>query len=130
MNASMTEEERLAIVEWLGGRDTGLSSKAVALTALGRMPQSPSYPHDGDDLGRIVRLLDKVPAASNALPVLAKDGGEIWGALVARWDDLVQVYRDGGPIYELIGSIIRPIENASGRVVRLSGGASIHFGGR
>lgn len=124
----MTEDDLLAVVEWLGGNDTGMSSKAVALTALGRMPKPPSYPRDGQDLGRIVRLLDKVPSVSEALPVLAKDGGPVWAALVARWDELVRAYRDGRPIYELMRSIIHPIEDAGGRVVRLSNGASVHFG--
>lgn len=42
----MTPDER-AILKWLGGsRGVGLSSKAIALTALGEMPERPDYPHD------------------------------------------------------------------------------------
>lgn len=136
----MTDEQKKILV-WLGNGDTGSSSKALALTALGAMPKNPSYPSDGQDLGRCRRLIEFAPEAAKGLPILARDGGEVWKRLVEKWDVLVAAgKRDEAryarnekkqyECYDMMKSIIHPIENASGSVVRLAGGASIHFGRR
>lgn len=115
------------IVKWLGGRDTGESSKAIALSALGEMPKNPSYPHDDSDFGRCHRLLEAAPDAHKGLEVLAQDGGDVWAALVPRWLEITNAFLSDGGCYELLKSIIHPIEDASGRVIRIGKGASIHF---
>lgn len=81
------------ILKWLGGRDVGQSSKAIALTAMGEMPRDPGYPHDTNDLSRCLRLLAMAPEAQRGLDVLAKEGGPVWVALGARWKELEAAYR-------------------------------------
>jgi len=125
-----------AIVKWLGGNDTGSSSKTIALTALGEMPQGAShkYPSDGADFGRCYRLIQAAPEAKAGLDRLATDGGPYWAALAARWDEIEAAYlRDiakpkGDETYALMKSILRPIEARDSRIVRLGEGVSIRFG--
>jgi len=121
-----------AILKWLGGRDVGESSKAIALTALGRMPDHPSYPSDGCDFGRCHRLLDACPEARVGLNYLGQHGGPEWAALVARWSEIEACYlsdmrqplgdrRDD--CYALMKAILNPIEDADPNVLRLGPGA-------
>lgn len=122
----------MKILEWLG-RDSGvgLSSKAIALTALGEMPKRPNYPHDGDDVGRCVMLLALCPDAKVGLEILGREGGPVWRALVPRWKEIEAAYLyDMGlhekgerdyqkyKCYKLMQSIIRPIEDAQDTVIR------------
>lgn len=81
------------ILRWFSEGETGMSSKAVALTALGEMPKSPAYPHDGSDFMRCLKLLELCPAANAGLQKLATDGGPVWAALIARWDEIAQACR-------------------------------------
>lgn len=125
------------ILQWLAGHDVGLSSKAIALTALGEMPPRPNYPHDGADFGRCHRLLEQCPDAWAGLERLGKEGGEVWQALVPRWDDIkaayladLALYESGARYrdapekyrcYDLMQSIIRPIEDKWRAVYRGEG---------
>lgn len=124
-----------AILEWLGGNDTGSSSKTIALTALGAMPAGAAhkYPSDTNDFGRCYRLIEKAAEARDGLEALGVQGGPYWKALVENWPALEAAYlRDlmskGDETYELMRSILRPIEAKDSGVVRLSEGVSIRFG--
>lgn len=124
-----------AIVEWLGAHDTGASSKVIALTALGRMPDDAKHkhPHDGDDFGRCYRLLKKAPAARAALDKLAQDGGPYWKALVANWPALEAAYDQASEkgydqLYAQMRAILYPIEKQDRTVVRLGPGVTMRFG--
>lgn len=131
----------MKILEWLAeDRGVGMSSKAIALTALGAMPTRPSYPHDGDDFGRCYRLLALCPDAKAGLNKLGKDGGPYWRALVARWSDIEAAYlrdedrREKGnrnykeyECYKLMQAIVRPIEDSDPSIVR-GNGYSVRFG--
>lgn len=111
----MTDDER-KILRWLGGdRGVGMSSKAIALAALGEMPKRPNYPHDPDDFSRCKSLLENVPCSRRGLEVLATDGGPVWKALAARWDEIDAKFEEseregwkggGGDCYLLMRSII------------------------
>lgn len=111
----MTDDER-KILRWLGGdRGVGLSSKAIALAALGEMPKQPNYPHDPDDFSRCKSLLENVPCARRGLEKLATDGGPVWKALAARWDEIDAQFEESeragwhnevGDCYRLMRSII------------------------
>lgn len=131
----------MKILEWLA-RDcgVGLSSKAIALTALGEMPKRPNYPHDGDDFGRCVKLLALCPDAKDGLERLGKEGGPVWQALVPRWEEIEKLWhhdinlRERGErdykkykCYTFMQSIIRPIEDAQHSVIR-GKDFSIHVG--
>lgn len=123
-----------AILKWLGGRGVGESSKAIALTALGQMPDHPGYPSDGDDFGRCHRLLEQCPAARVGLTYLGQHGGPAWAALVARWPEITAHYLSdmrqpvGGKrhdCYALMKAILDPIEDADPNIIRF-GGATLH----
>lgn len=127
----------MRILQWLAGHDKGLSSEAIALTALGEMPPRPNYPHDGDDFGRCYRLLAACPDAKAGWEKLGRDGGAIWQALFARWTEIEaaylhdkQIWESDGPrkakiknllCFDLMQSIIRPIEDAEQNVIRGNG---------
>lgn len=111
----MTNEQERKILRWLGGDiGVGLSSKAIALTALGEMPARPNYPHDPDDFSRCRQLLANIPYAKRGLEKLATDGGPVWRRLVARWDEIEAQFveserggwKDNGKCYHLMCSII------------------------
>lgn len=122
------EKMSKAILQWLGGNDTGASSEAVALTALGEMPKNPSYPSDASDFGRCHRLIKTAPEARKAIDYLGEHGGKIWKALAARWDEIDAAYTADSGCYELMKSIIHPIEDASGNVFRMGNGIAMIIG--
>ena len=120
-----------AVLKWLGGRDTGLSSKAIALTFLGHPPDraSTSYPHDSNDFGRCYRLIKLAPEARSAVDALGANHGPYWKALAAERDRLTALYETNEHgVYEAIQAIVHPVEDADTKVVRLGGGAVMRFG--
>lgn len=123
-----------AILKWMSGTDTGQSSKAIALAALGGDPADGSrrYPLDGADFGRCHRLLQGAPEASIGLQALAKAGGPYWKALSAAWPQLEQAYeadlKDRGErCYALMRTLLEPIENADPNIVRLGSGMTMRW---
>lgn len=123
-----------AILKWLGGPGTGSSSKALALTAMGQMPTDAkhSYPRDGADFGRCLRLIEAAPEAKTGLDKLATDGGPYWKALSEGWDDIEAAYRadmaaepKGRACYDLMRSILQPIEAGDRGIIRLGPGVTM-----
>lgn len=128
------------VLKWISEDGNGLSAKAIACAALGQVPKRPNYPHDGDDFGRCYRLLKNVPGASEGLARLGRDGGPMWVALVARWQEIEEAYLHDKALYEsgkrhsdglykcydLMKSILRPIEDAERSVIRTKHG-TIHL---
>lgn len=80
-----------AVIEWLGSGDTGMSSKALAFEFLGNRnyPDMASTPLDPADLGRCLRLIDKVPAVRGSVDTLAARY-ESWGKMAPVWDVLAE----------------------------------------
>lgn len=112
-------------IRWLANGETGTSSKAMAFwLAFGeRMDDTYNYPHDPADFDRCLRLLTQVPEMRAQLPRMAEVGPE-WAALVGRWDEIEACHLDEVGLgwskarraprtYELMSSIIRPIEKRS-----------------
>ena len=89
----------MKILRWLSEGETGLSSRAIALTALGEMPKTPGYPCDGDDFMRCLKLLDLCPDAQKGLDELAIKGGPVWAALVKRWNEITAACRHDDEIF-------------------------------
>jgi len=84
--------------DWLNGPDTGLSSRALLATIdgsrfSGREADRHAHPHDPDDLGRCIRMLDALPELRTALPSASAMSSE-WAALVAAWDEIEGLYRE------------------------------------
>lgn len=85
----LSEQSKRNISTWFGGRDKGLSSEAMAVTALtGVAPENANYPHDPSDFGRCARLIKRVPEVKIvAFPILSKHGN-VWPKLIEAWDEI------------------------------------------
>src|SRR5579875_546641 len=90
----MTEIERAA--EWLLSDDTGLSSMAIVARMLGARHGHFPYPHDPSDLGRCLRLLERIPEWRARLGEMTAASPE-WAALIGAWDELERLYRREEP---------------------------------
>ena len=118
----MTNEEYRAVAEWaMKGGSLGLSSRSIAMHMMG-MTSPGDYPHDGDDFGRCEGLLDMVPSFRARLNEMASVNA-YWAALVLRWEEI----RRSPDKYALIQSIVRPVEDKDGSVVRLGKGVTLRF---
>ena len=91
---SPTNAEYAAITQWMTGRDTGMSSKALAAAALGQEAEDDAFPWDPADLGRCLRLIRAVPfVEARGLPALA-GRCSVWRQYAAHWDELRQLMSD------------------------------------
>lgn len=126
--------------EWLCSHDTGVSSKAICAYMLHGTPAGThSYPSDGSDLGRCLRLLKFIPEWE---PRIAEMGafGPYWSALVERWNTLENILaaetgseygcnRTPSPrTYRIMRKILDPIIDADRTVARLGTGVTVRFG--
>lgn len=131
-----TDIQRAA--QWMAGDDTGASSKAICAHMLGAVNVDPAaYPHDGDDLGRCLRLLALVPEWTPRIGEMAQRG-PYWAALVPRWAELTALLaEETGPgferygraprTYKLMQEILKPVEDADPKLVRIGKGLSVRF---
>jgi hypothetical protein len=71
---------------WLGSQDTGLSSEAIWHHMV-RGECDGSNPWDPADLGRCLRLLDRVPEWKPRIGEMARYSDR-WAGLVKEWDRL------------------------------------------
>ena len=78
---------------WISSDERGASSEFMA-HVLGGAAKQPvifrvdnNHPHDADDFGRCVTLLNAIPQLRPHLKVMAEHG-PVWAALVDRWDEL------------------------------------------
>jgi hypothetical protein len=105
-----TKEE--LILRWLSGHDTGASSEAIALRALGlKKPENKwDYPHDNGDFGRCYRLLKACPSIDINI---MKDVSPVWTQLVRVWVDLTRMYKAELSVYPIIMLILDliPVED-------------------
>ena len=80
------------VLEWRDGRDSGLSSMAIAHETCG-LEHSADHPHDPDDLDRCLILLEQIPETKAGLAQMIQYG-PVWPALLDRWDQLVATFLD------------------------------------
>ena len=109
---------------WGVSGDTGISSEALCAVMLGRDPDrkwGSNYPSDPSDLGRCLRLLDKIPEWKTRILEMSAQSAE-WAALAERWDEIETTMADEVGIdwskaqkapktYALMKAILRPIED-------------------
>ena len=89
-----SQTDTVEIVKWLAGRDTGLSSQAIATATIAGRVVSTDYPHDSGDFGRCYRLLKAHPCCEEGIALLEKDGGPVWAALIEAWGRLELLYEE------------------------------------
>lgn len=132
----MQESIEVRALRWALGDDTGASSKAIAAVMTGNMPDKRhvSYPHDGGDLGRCLRLLKAVPEWRARLPEMGERNGQ-WKALVEAWDELDALYareeasgRSSDVVYKRMKQILEKPEAADRNLIRLGPNVSMRFG--
>lgn len=115
------------VLEWALTEDTGLSSIAMAAHLMG-MASDGSYPLDGSDLGRCLKLLEKAPELRERLYEMA-GLNQYWAALVARWDELERVARESPmDVYQLLRDIYQPIRCRELSLENLPSIVSVRFG--
>lgn len=125
----MTDSPEKRAAKWAAGFSTGVSSKAILKVMLGDKPEDGyCYPHDADDLGRCIGLLDAVPEYRDRIGEMSAVGPE-WEALAARWSELEAAYRAGDHVAtrKLVKAIIEPIEAKRLGLFRLGDGVSLYF---
>lgn len=79
---------------WLQSCDTGISSLTIAEVLSGRTGLAGGrrgIPYDPGDLGRCIRLLEKVPWWRERLPEVAEQHPR-WAPFVEHWDELKALY--------------------------------------
>lgn len=111
-----------ALAGWLSSRKTGASSVCIARHLMGGETDG-SYPHDAGDFDRCEGLLDAVPGLRKRLPEMAAVN-RYWAALVPRWEEI----RTAQDKTAMIRSIVRPLEDAYQKVVRLGDRITLRFG--
>ncbi len=83
--------------EWLRTDQVGQSSKylAFALSGEGHRFAENNHPHDWDDFGRCITLLDSVLYLRLNLERMADPKhGKVWNAIYANWRELERLYRE------------------------------------
>ena len=105
------------IAHWLAGSDVGVSSKTMAIIAMGATAGHFDAPYDGADFGRCYRLVNSIPEIKNYFDRIARAVPRFAGIL-RNWDTLVRIYERDAPtgrsddLYEAIQFWRNP-ENAS-----------------
>lgn len=93
----MTELEARAY-NWLESGGTGASSKAIWQHMMGRKQRETWGPADPADLGRCLRLLEKIPEWKPRMPEMAAVSEE-WRRIVPHWDRLSEMMAEEVGIY-------------------------------
>lgn len=82
------------ILNWLADGQTGVSSEAMAFTALGVTIEDRWHrctPHDPADLNRCLLLVEDVPEIKTKFPEIAALS-KGWAILVEHWDELRDMF--------------------------------------
>jgi hypothetical protein len=115
-------------MRWTSQGETGASSLTMFAVMTGNKPRyGYSYPLDGSDLGRCLKLLALIPEWRARLDEM-RSAGPVWSALVDHWDELATLHAEDSPkLYQRMKAIIWPAEDKAGDVIRL-GNVSIRRG--
>jgi hypothetical protein len=79
-------------LQWLLGKDTGISSRAIcSVLSTGSAGEDRCPPADPDDFGRCYRLLRFIPEFRGRLNEVAAVLPQ-WGPMIAAWNELEERY--------------------------------------
>ena len=131
----MSEIDHKALSAWFMGDDTGSSSKSLAREYAGEGPEATwgiGYPSDPADLGRCLRLIERIPGVRAAVDTLAVKS-RYWKVLAPEWDRLAALYASetdaGRPkTYAAMRKLLDAAVDADPRAVRLGNGITMSFG--
>lgn len=83
-----------AVVKWLAGHRTGVSSETMAFwLGFGIKPSTVGHPWNPADLDRCLRLIDEVPELRGHLKRMSALSRS-WALLIERWSDIEQSHLD------------------------------------
>ncbi len=83
----------MTIKQWLASDDWGLSSRYMMDHITERHIHSYAFPHDADDFGRCVRLLENVVGFKPEDYRIMKGSGKEWDNLVDVWPQALEAYK-------------------------------------
>lgn len=84
------------LAQWLTGRDTGASSKAIAYFMMGARGVYCPHPLDPSDFGRCYRLMQLIPEFRTNLWMMRGVSPQ-WTALIDHWEELEALYEEELP---------------------------------
>lgn len=103
--------EGMGLTSWLASDDTGASSQYMAYVLSTPADAEKfdynviknSHPHDPDDFGRCIRLIEAVPEFADRISKMSQHGKE-WAVVAANWDEWAELYRldEGERLYRLM----------------------------
>lgn len=85
--SGLSEIASSQVLDWLANGRVGLSSKTMAMIALGLPAKRIDHPHDPDDLNRCLLLLEAAPGVRDIFPKIAQSS-KVWAALIANWNEI------------------------------------------
>lgn len=95
---SPTPKQLVEAIRWACSDDTGFSSQAMLLASTcggAASVKGLTYPWDPADLGRCLRMLQRLPWVFDlAEPVLRELGSPTWRALLDHWSELEELMDD------------------------------------
>ena len=80
------------IIQWLMHGENGVSSIAIAQTALKKPHQKYSHPTTPKSFRQCLLIIEQIPEAMQAVEELAKESKE-WTSILAHWDELETTVR-------------------------------------
>ncbi len=90
----LSDDARERALDWMMNGQVGKSSLEIVRTALtGETGQHPRYPLDPADLRLCLLLLERVPEAACAMPLLS-EASETWKGLAREWKRLESLLRE------------------------------------
>ncbi|HBT01616.1 MAG TPA: hypothetical protein DEB47_17570, partial [Citreicella sp.] len=113
------------LAEWLEGRHTGASSKAIVAHLVGGTKQDGSYPLDGEDFGRCERLLTEVPSLRPMFHRMAEVNA-YWAALVPEWQRIAALPE--ADRRAAIKSVIKPVQQRDPGHIQIGDHAHMRIG--
>lgn len=91
MAKQASKETLTKVLKWMDSRNTGMSSKCMAIFLSTGECNGISYPHDPSDLNRCFQLLIAVPELKLHISKMASLCDE-WKNLVEHWDNLEKCF--------------------------------------
>jgi hypothetical protein len=116
------------LVKWVLSGDTGISSKAIVGVMEGVAPSDSfhgCHPSDGGDFGRCYRLLEAIPEYKTRMAEMKCVSPE-WSVLVDHWEELTELYRQDGKMYQRMSELLDTCRKR-GNVVKMGNGVSFAF---
>lgn len=89
---NISDKDKDLVIEWLLSGDTGISSECLACEFLGKQKNDGwgwRAPSDPADLGRCLRLIDKVPEIRKCVDSLALKN-DSWKKIAGVWDEITE----------------------------------------